>query len=273
VSTNRTGSCNDGNQCTAPDECVDGACTSTVLADGSTCTDFNDCTNESCQGGTCDIDNLPDGTPCDDFETCLVGETCQGGFCQEGDPTVCPPCETCSEPDGCAVEQYPGHDLVGHVEDRLHLKKTSSDLTRWRWISDEPLDAGDFGDPTTSTGYELCVFDALNYDPVTFEPSLLLAASLPAGSDWKQKASGFSYRNAADKVRVRLKAGEAGSAKVVVRAKGPANPVLYLPPLSSDVEVQLRTVPGASPEISFSSYYSNPVTSTEQHYKAQHPEP
>jgi len=271
--SNRTGPCDDGLQCTDPDECIDGACTTTVLPDGTACEDFNDCTTQSCQAGACEPTNVPDGTPCDDFEMCLAGEACEAGVCLPGDPVVCPACRTCSEPYGCLPDEYPGHNFHSPIEDALHLKKATTDLMRWKWESDSPVTVEQFGDPVGTTGYELCVFDSANLDPVTFRPSLMFAEFLPAGSDWKSRGSGFVFKNAADKVKVRLKAGAVGEAKIVVRAKGVANPVEYLPPLGSFVHVQLRTVPGVLPPMSFYSFYQNPVTSTEKHYKAQTPEP
>jgi cysteine-rich repeat protein len=48
IHVNGTGNCDDGNQCTSGDHCQDGDCVSTVLPDGSDCTDFNDCTGDSC---------------------------------------------------------------------------------------------------------------------------------------------------------------------------------------------------------------------------------
>jgi hypothetical protein len=33
--------------------------------------------------------NQPDGTTCDDGRFCTVGDTCQGGFCQQGSPRDC----------------------------------------------------------------------------------------------------------------------------------------------------------------------------------------
>ena len=146
-------------------------------------------------------------------------------------------------------------------------------MTRWTWRSSAPLAVGDFGAPQTATGYELCVFDIDNLDPVTFTPSLMFAASLPAGSDWKEKSTGFVYKNAADKIRVRLKSGATGEAKIVARAKSPANPVEYLPPVGPSVLVQLRTAAGVLPAKAYFSFYQYPVTSTEKHYKAQFPGP
>jgi hypothetical protein len=274
VHTNRTGACDDDNECTSPDECIDGVCTTTNLPDNTACEDFNECTTESCQGGSCLANDVPDGTPCDDFLACYADETCQNGFCAQGDPVVCPVCEACAEPYGCLPNEFAGHNLLGPIEDSLQLKKKNgTNLTRWRWIAADAIDPLFFGDPLTSTGYELCIFDSSNLDPVTFTPSLLFAASLPAGSDWRQRASGFTYRNSANKVRLRLKAGDPGEAKIVATLKGVANPVQYLPPLFYPVEVQLRTAPGSFPPLGYTSIYFNPVTSTAEHYRGQNPEP
>jgi hypothetical protein len=140
-------------------------------------------------------------------------------------------------------------------------------------MSAESIDPVTFGDPLSVTSYELCVFDSFNLDPVTGTPSLLFSAALPAGSNWKQTASGFVFKNAADKLKVRLKGGEVGRAKILVNARGAAYPVQYLPPLAVPVHVQLRTAEGFFPASAYYSLYYNPVTSTEKHYKGQFPEP
>jgi hypothetical protein len=218
------------------------------------------------------VTNLPDGTACDDGFTCLEGETCSSGACQPGGPVVCSACRTCQESDGCIPDEFTDHAFRTSVEDSVHLRKVHTDSLRWRWTSDSPLTAASFGDPVTTTGYELCVFDSDNIDP-SGAPSLIFGAALPAGSDWKATRTGFVYRNATDKVRVRLKAGDTGEAAITVRAKGAANPVQYLPPLAPTVDVQLRMTDGAFPQNSFFSFYPSPVTSTDKHYKAEFPAP
>ena len=90
---------------------------------------------------------------------------------------------------------------------------------------------------------------------------------------WKQTASGFKFDNPAEKLKVRIKTGAAGQARIILRAKGAANPVQYLPPLSAPIEVQLRTVEGVASPVTFSSVYFTPVKSTPEKYKSQNPHP
>lgn len=108
-------SCDDFNECTMPDMCVDGACSGSMVSGGS-CNDGNPCTvNDTCasgvcqgtpnQGATCGTTGcegscsaggqcLPDptkqGMPCtDSFSTCTTDDVCVGTVCF-GQLVVCP---------------------------------------------------------------------------------------------------------------------------------------------------------------------------------------
>ena len=267
---NRTGPCNDANQCTSGDTCVAGACVGSALPDGAACDDFNDCTDESCQGGTCAKTNKPDGTPCNDFFDCTAGETCTAGACDIGPPRVCPACERCDEGTGCHPEENVGIACQYAAASLLQLKKTDPDTITWKWSASQPVMASAFGDPTVDTAYELCVFDSSSHDPVTNAPQLLFAAGLPPGSGWKATATGFRLKSA-DKLSLRLKAGAAGKGRIVLRAKGPAHVVQYLPALDIPVTVYLRTADGVLPGACFADSYDVPLKNTDTHYRAQSP--
>jgi len=266
--SNRSGACDDGNQCTAGDTCLSGICVGTAVPDGTVCDDFNDCTNDSCQGGTCTSTNKVDGSPCNDFFDCTTGETCLGGQCQIGAPVVCPACERCREGTGCFPEVFPEAAPEYGLEDFIQLRKTDPDSAKWKWVASRDLTIGDFGDPTTTSAYEFCVFDLLNIDPVSNGPTLMFAAPVPAGGNWKQNASGFRFKSS-DKLKVRFKIGKAGKAKILLKAKGPAYSVQYLPPVSNLLSVELRTADGVQPAIDFGASYGNPITSTSKEYKDQ----
>lgn len=268
---NRTGPCNDFNQCTTGDQCVDGVCVVTPLPDGGPCDDFNDCTTESCQGVTCVATDVPDGTPCDDFYECTAGETCLAGECQLGPPRVCPLCMRCDESNGCFVDVNSiSCDFTS--TDAIQLKNTTRDSAKWKWVTDVPLDAAAFGDPPTSTGYEICVVDEFNFDPDGY-PTLIFGASAPAGSSWRQTSSGFLFKSADKKLKIRLKAGALGKGKIQFNAKGPAYDVGYLPPVGNLVGAYVRTADGVTPPQCFGSYFTDPFTSTSTKYKAQNPAP
>ncbi|MEO5768284.1 MAG: lamin tail domain-containing protein, partial [Polyangia bacterium] len=141
--------CNDGNACTTSDFCFGGtcrggvgvtcpseqchtagvcdpstgACSNTLLADGTSCSDGNACTQaDICAAGACvagpkvvcpDADQchtaaicspanglcvrttFANGTPCSDGNTCTQNDVCTAGACQSGPPV------TCSAPDQC----------------------------------------------------------------------------------------------------------------------------------------------------------------------------
>ena len=84
-------SCNDGNQCTTSDSCVDDGQGGAVCQGGAT-KDCND--NKECTGDTCDpvlgcvYSNL-DGNTCDDGNPCTEGDTCFGGSCRPGTGPDC----------------------------------------------------------------------------------------------------------------------------------------------------------------------------------------
>jgi hypothetical protein len=112
----------------------------------------------------------------------------------------------------------------------------------WKWVVGDATDVGDFGDPTASDAYALCV-----YDPAG--PTLLAAAEAPAGGQceglpcWAAKATAYTYKDKARTpsglLKVVLKAGATGRAKVIVKGKGVALPDLA-PPFALPVMVQLQ---------------------------------
>lgn len=112
VSVAEAQQCDDFQQCTASDMCVDGECTGTPLS-GSGCDDGNPCTvNDQCSAGQCGGEPAPNGTSCqggcasclgglcipdlsktgqscDDHFACTNSDTCQFGVCI-GEFVQCP---------------------------------------------------------------------------------------------------------------------------------------------------------------------------------------
>src|SRR4030095_4563974 len=91
---------------------------------------------------------------------------------------------------------YSGHVREYASQSKLLLKSTSLDLAKWQWISYNAILPSYFGDPTTTTSYEFCVFDSLACDPMTGSPRLLFAAPIPAGSSWQPTPSGYLFTSA-----------------------------------------------------------------------------
>lgn len=89
--------CDDGNPCTAEDECAGGVCTG-IQKD---CDDANDCTAGECDPGTGECVQSPlDARDCDDMDPCTTGDRCQAGVCT-GAAAACDDENPCTA-DSCA---------------------------------------------------------------------------------------------------------------------------------------------------------------------------
>ena len=148
------------------------------------------------------------------------------------------------------------------LKDRLDGK----DLLTWKWTRGETTSKADFGDPTLTTSYALCL-----YDSTTGVLSRALAASIPAGDTcggrpcWRETKQGFKYVDKeATPGGVRsmvLKEGLQGAAQITLKAMGVD---LQMPslPLEQDtmVTVQLKIELG----ICWSADYASPALRNEQ---------
>jgi hypothetical protein len=271
IHPNRTGPCDDGNQCTGGDECIDGSCVSDPLPDGSACDVGDECTTESCQAGVCAATPVADGTPCDDTIFCTDGSSCQAGLCQEGAPTDCPPCMWCQF-DACVVEGYRSGCAEWFNESSALLLRNGGarDAAKWKSTIPDLNQPQAFGDPV-GTGFDVCVLDE-QHQPEGF-PTLLIGAEAPPGAGWKTTASGYLFKSANRSLKLRLEADEAGKSKVQFRVKVPSQTLAYLPPVSNYVTVYVRTPFGAEPDICFHEFFETPTLNTEKKYKAQKPLP
>ena len=137
-----------------------------------------------------------------------------------------------------------GCQASASLKGKLSLRDTThddKDKLKWKWASTATVALGDFGDPTTSTDYILCLYD---------DGGLKLSSKAPAEGTcagracWAGSATGFKYKDrelTPDGLSaVSLKSGPAGKAKISVGGKGPN---LHLPPalsLATPVRVQLK---------------------------------
>ncbi|HOU53017.1 MAG TPA: hypothetical protein PLQ97_03725 [Myxococcota bacterium] len=103
-------SCSDGNPCTDPDRCLEGACIPGPMVcecvEASMCDDGNPCTDDTCVQFTCVHD--PNALPCEDGDPATLGDACDGGSCRSGprcgDSLCDRPRETCATcPADCGV--------------------------------------------------------------------------------------------------------------------------------------------------------------------------
>ena len=160
-----------------------------------------------------------------------------------------------TRPSACSTTPFPGCRqptvpltaklLIVDDPDPLH------DAIRWTWPKGEATDVTVFGDPLASDGYTLCLYDESG------APSLVFDAAIPAGGlcgtkpCWKGTgdppgATGFKYKNKERKpegvLKLVLKAGIEGKAKVVVKGGGPrlSAGALGLPPLPLALPARLQ---------------------------------
>ena len=89
-----SGPCDDANNCTKGDACLDGVC---LPGPATSCDDGNICTDDSCppEVGACAF--VANELDCDDGDACTQGDECKDGACDPGDEPDCDdnnPCTT-----------------------------------------------------------------------------------------------------------------------------------------------------------------------------------
>jgi uncharacterized delta-60 repeat protein len=220
---------------TSGEDCDGGDCCTPACAfaaSGTPCTaDTNACTDDQCAAaGVCA--HPANSAPCDDGSVCTANDVCSGGTCG-GTPVVsCPPCQACEYFSGACVEA-PRPQCRG----TLRQLKSALDVTvsttperqslRWRYRYGVATSVDDFGEPTSTDAYDVCLFQ--HYQP--FAPNdLVWQASIPAGgvcngtACWKAGARGPIYHDrtrAADGIdRLTLRASDDGRTKIDLKAKG-----------------------------------------------------
>ncbi len=196
--------CDDGNACTVSDECQAGSCVGTTAADGAPCSDGNACTGpDTCHAGVCDSSAVADGTPCDDGDPCSRPDTCQAGTCTGTSPAL-----TCKS---TAL----GSALLT-VDNR---SPDSRDRLSWTWRKGAATTFAEFGNPTLTTSYALCL-----YDDVGGTPQRRLTKVIPPGARWKAFSRGFRFSDFAGATAgiqsIALTSGAAGRASISVRGRG-----------------------------------------------------
>jgi hypothetical protein len=108
--------CNDDNECTLGDTCVNGAC---VGQEQVNCNDDNPCTDDYCQPGTGCVHKL-NTAPCNDDDPCTISDTCSLGTCVGTGELNCDddnPCteDVCSDVAGCLHAPLDGQCNDGNL--------------------------------------------------------------------------------------------------------------------------------------------------------------
>ncbi len=204
-----------------------------------------------------DLDNCPE-TPNPtqaDSDGDRIGDLC------DVEPV---PCAAAPLP-GCRSPSVPGKSQLAMKQGTTDAKDSLS----WKWSKGSATTLADFGDPTRTDGYALCVYSGGS--------SLALTASAPAGGTckngkpcWKASgAKGFKYGDA-DLTphgiqKLTLQAGDDGKAKIGLGGKGPLLHMPALDTLTFPLVVQLQ---GAQGEC-WAATYASPLTQDASVVKAK----
>jgi hypothetical protein len=152
----------------------------------------------------------------------------------------------------------------------LTIKERPGDPSKtrlmWKWGKGQATAKAEFGIPTSTTDYSLCIYDG--------NDELLIGARAPRDGScrtnetrpcWKENSKGYRYVDrdlTPDGLQqVQLKAGPDGKAQIVVKGRGNN---LQAPPLSvMTLPVRVQTVNGGGAcwEATFSSTFQNTTTS------------
>jgi phospholipase C len=165
---------------------------------------------------------------------------------------------------GCGPSPVNGCQAAASQKGRLQL---GNGKLKFKWVSSGTVAVSDFGSPTTTTDYILCLYDANGEKLSARTPADGTCGTKPC---WKASGSvGFKYKDkdgTPDGVtKETLKAGDPGHGKVQVKGAG-ANLQLPTLPLTSPVRVQVRQ---NSSSTCWDATYSTPKTNISSAYKAK----
>jgi ELWxxDGT repeat protein/cysteine-rich repeat protein len=209
--------CDDGN--TAAGDCCASDCS--FESAGSACaSDDTACTADECDGaGVCTHPVAAAGvlcrsatSPCDRIERC------------DGINPFCPA-------DSGGLPNAPATGCKSAEKSLLLIKLNSDEPTKhkftWKWIRGQSTTFAELQDPTSTTSYGFCIYDA--------GAQLIAAATVGASpTKWQAGNNGFKFTDPAgtdDGVRrLLVKASDHGTAKALLKGKGNA---LLVPPIAS----------------------------------------
>jgi hypothetical protein len=143
----------------------------------------------------------------------------------------------------------------------LKIKNLTTDLSdrlTWKWTYGAATTKADFGSPLTTTAYQLCVYDA--------DGRTIARASAPPGGEcggrpcWRETTTQLTYKSRdrqpngkpRSSVRLKLREGAAGQAKIQVQGRGVHLDLASLP-AGQPVTVQLKQSDGTCWEAVYSA--------------------
>jgi hypothetical protein len=186
-------------------------------------------------------------------DACTAGDACSNGTCH-GEPVDCGHCLACDPATGCPpppVCRAPDRPARARL---VVSTRPSGRRLRFKWRGGR-IPLADFGDPTRTDGYEVCVTG-------DGPPASIWRGSAGAGflcadgeSCWRSAEAGFRWRGrtaGAGLRSIRLRAGTGRKATIVVRADdgdGGLPPLPWPTPLT----VQVRSASGTCWQSTFAA--------------------
>jgi len=145
--------------------------------------------------------------------------------------------------------------------------KPSKNKLGWKWVSSGTVNLSDFGSPSSTTGYVLCVYDNAGLKMTAQAPADRMCGTKPC---WKAVSTkGFKFKDKSGTPNgltgIKLMAGVASKAKIGVKGKGTNLPVPTLP-LRTPVRVQLKRADTGG---CWDATYSNAIKNTSTQFKAE----
>ena len=211
---------------------------------GEQCDDGN-FANGDCCSSTCQFESA--GAPCPDANVCNGDETCDGaGNCNPGSVLDCDDGNLCTQDScnpltGCVNDPSPIGGCRTALKSILLLKDKSPDSKDklvWKWVKGQSTTQAEFGVPTGTTQYALCIHAGTT-------AALLASYNVPGdATKWSAiDGKGYKYTDPAGSAsgitKVLLKGSTTNKAKCLVKGKGTNLDDFDLTTLVDPVTVQL----------------------------------
>ena len=205
--------------------------------------------------------------PCDDGDACTVTDVCDSNNVCVGsgtpncdDGSVCT-ADSCVSPGGCVHAPAPATGCLAAPKSLLKLvhkpATPDKDALLFKWINGQATAQGDFGDPTSTEAYSVCVFDSNSTRTVTLAE---VSGGGTCGTKpcWKPiSTKGYVYgdKTGAEGGITLIKLLGSDQAKTKVLVKGKGDDLSDAPlPLVAPVRAQvIRETPGLCFESTFTS--------------------
>ena len=256
----------DNNLCNGTETCnATGMCTNPGMP--LNCDDSNACTQNNCSP-TMGCQNPP--IDCDDGNACTQNDCSPASGCLNtpincDDGSVCTQ-DSCDTATGCVFSGAPQMGCLTAQRGVLRLKNVTDDTKdrlRWRWRRGQATTLADFGVPTGTTSYTLCIYSGT---------SNALAYTAPGGANWSAIGTkGFRYKDktaANDGLRrIVLRSGVDGKSRALVRGLGTNLPDPTLP-LDLPVTAQLIN---SDTSTCFTTSFSTAKKNTSTLFRARSP--